>query len=110
MITWKDLLSNPSVDPYIRSIEPGECALYLHSGGTMGNPKTIMLSSLNMNTLALQGPLYRRHQGACRVLHGDDPPAVSRFRPLHGNAHHDGQRHHRHPGPPSFQPKAWSNC
>jgi long-chain acyl-CoA synthetase len=56
MISWKELLSNPSINPYIRSIEPGECALYLHSGGTMGNPKTIMLSSLNLNTLALQGP------------------------------------------------------
>lgn len=43
-------------ESYIRKASPTECAVYLHSGGTMGNPKTIMLSSANMNVLALQGP------------------------------------------------------
>ncbi len=36
--------------------DPKNCAVYLHSGGTTGSPKTIMLSSENMNVLALQGP------------------------------------------------------
>jgi long-chain acyl-CoA synthetase len=35
---------------------PHDCAVYLHSGGTTGSPKTIMLSSLNFNVLAIQGP------------------------------------------------------
>lgn len=39
-----------------RKIEPDDCAVYLHSGGTMGTPKTIMLSSANLNALAIQGP------------------------------------------------------
>jgi len=41
---------------YTRVINPDECAVYLHSGGTMGTPKTVMLSSANLNVLALQGP------------------------------------------------------
>jgi len=56
MLSWKDLLSGFATQEYVRLIEPGECAVYLHSGGTMGTPKTIMLSSLNFNVLALQGP------------------------------------------------------
>ncbi len=56
MLTWKDLLSGFATQEYVRQIAPGECAVYLHSGGTMGMPKTIMLSSLNFNVLALQGP------------------------------------------------------
>ncbi len=41
---------------YSRPFSPGDSAVYLHSGGTMGVPKTIILSSMNMNVLALQGP------------------------------------------------------
>ncbi|MHB8961573.1 MAG: class I adenylate-forming enzyme family protein [Saccharofermentanales bacterium] len=65
-IPWPDLLKVPdggigrsargSMDGYVRRSGPKDCAVYLHSGGTMGSPKTIMLSSYNMNVLALQGP------------------------------------------------------
>ncbi|MHB1483552.1 MAG: class I adenylate-forming enzyme family protein [Saccharofermentanales bacterium] len=57
-ITWNDLLagSKSAIGEYERVIQPKECAVYLHSGGTMGIPKTIMLSSYNFNVLALQGP------------------------------------------------------
>lgn len=41
---------------YVRLIEPNDCAVYLHSGGTTGSPKTIKLSSNNFNVLAVQGP------------------------------------------------------
>jgi len=41
---------------YVRPIEPGAPTVYLHSGGTTGSPKTIVLSSRNMNVLAVQGP------------------------------------------------------
>ncbi len=57
MISWKELLSGSyTAQEYVRVIQPDECAVYLHSGGTMGTPKTIMLSSANFNVLALQGP------------------------------------------------------
>lgn len=58
IIPWKSFLSEliNSSKPYIRPSSPTDCAVYLHSGGTMGIPKTIMLSSANMNVLALQGP------------------------------------------------------
>jgi len=41
---------------YKRSSEPSDPAVYLHSGGTTGSPKTIVLSSMNMNALAVAGP------------------------------------------------------
>lgn len=57
-IKWNYNLTDKSnrIDTYERMIQPKECAVYLHSGGTMGIPKTIMLSSYNFNVLALQGP------------------------------------------------------
>lgn len=42
--------------PYKRAMLPRDCAVYLHSGGTTGEPKTIKLSSYNFNVLACQGP------------------------------------------------------
>lgn len=41
---------------YERAISPSAPAVFLHSGGTTGIPKTIILSSLNLNVLAVQGP------------------------------------------------------
>ncbi|MDW7656542.1 MAG: class I adenylate-forming enzyme family protein [Bacillota bacterium] len=41
---------------YKRQSGSHDCAVYLHSGGTTGSPKTIMLSSFNFNVLAIQGP------------------------------------------------------
>jgi len=41
---------------YQRPLEPSAPAVYLHSGGTTGIPKTIILSSQNLNVLAVQGP------------------------------------------------------
>lgn len=64
-IRWPDFLELGKVDPsqvftnkkpYERQIDPHDCAVYLHSGGTTGEPKTIMLSSFNFNALAIQGP------------------------------------------------------
>ncbi len=40
----------------LRRIEPRGPAVYLHSGGTTGSPKTVMLSSMNFNLLAAAGP------------------------------------------------------
>ncbi len=64
-IRWPDFcaLGQPAMNStaagagaYERRIDPRACAVYLHSGGTTGEPKTIMLSSYNFNILALQGP------------------------------------------------------
>ncbi len=43
-------------EPYQKALGAHDCAVYLHSGGTTGSPKTIMLSSYNFNVLAVQGP------------------------------------------------------
>lgn len=65
ILTWKDFMKRAGDDnaandkaakEYTRVLQPDECAVYLHSGGTMGSPKTIMLSSANFNALAVQGP------------------------------------------------------
>lgn len=61
-ISWKNFINqkhaNKNTKPtvYTRVFSPHECAVYLHSGGTTGDPKTIMLSSYNLNVLAVQGP------------------------------------------------------
>lgn len=47
--------------PYQRPFSPHDCACYLHSGGTTGSPKTIMLSSHHFNVLAYQGPQIIGH-------------------------------------------------
>ncbi|MBR5936854.1 MAG: acyl--CoA ligase [Clostridiales bacterium] len=48
--------------PYVRPISPDAPAVYLHSGGTTGSPKIIMISSKNMNHLAVCGPQIIRVQ------------------------------------------------
>jgi long-chain acyl-CoA synthetase len=55
-IKWRDFLSlaQPG-ELYLRVKGARDCAVYLHSGGTTGTPKTIMLSSFNFNALARQG-------------------------------------------------------
>ena len=66
-ITWRDLqklgqTTHYSAEGlassyhYVRPLEPSAPAVYLHSGGTTGTPKTIVLSSGNLNVLAVQGP------------------------------------------------------
>ena len=40
----------------LEASDPYAAAVYLHSGGTTGSPKTIELSSHNFNVLAIQGP------------------------------------------------------
>ena len=66
-MTWHDLqklglsaryasASLASSFHYQRPLEPNAPAVYLHSGGTTGTPKTIILSSQNLNVLAVQGP------------------------------------------------------
>lgn len=69
-IQWQDFLALGQRDPsqvfadrkpYERMIDPKACAVYLHSGGTTGEPKTIMLSSFNFNALAIQGPQIIGH-------------------------------------------------
>lgn len=61
-LPWRDLLAeaDPAGDRPVSKAEaamaPDDCAVYLHSGGTTGSPKTIMLSSANLNALAVQGP------------------------------------------------------
>lgn len=41
---------------YVRPIGPDEPAIFLHSGGTTGSPKVVVLSSTNMNMLGVIGP------------------------------------------------------
>jgi long-chain acyl-CoA synthetase len=63
ILPWKEFVRNKSnrksireTSLYERAISSDECAVYLHSGGTTGSPKTVKLSSRNFNVLALQGP------------------------------------------------------
>lgn len=59
IVTWKQLLAlgtKTKIPTYARAISPDAPAVYLHSGGTTGSPKTIMLSSNNFNKLALNAP------------------------------------------------------
>lgn len=53
---WKIMMNGLEPRPYQRRRGAHDCAVYLHSGGTTGSPKTIMLSSYNFNVLAAQGP------------------------------------------------------
>ncbi|MEA4888974.1 MAG: AMP-binding protein [Clostridiaceae bacterium] len=53
---WSSFMELAPAGAYIRSRGAHDCAVYLHSGGTTGIPKTIMLSSFNFNVLATQGP------------------------------------------------------
>jgi len=62
LVTWKEFMllgktakENQIDSPYISPIRAADPAIYLHSGGTTGLPKTIVLSSHNMNVLAVQG-------------------------------------------------------
>ncbi len=59
LMTWRDFMKTgqskvPDLPP--AAADSRACAIYLHSGGTTGTPKTIMLSSFNFNALAVQGP------------------------------------------------------
>lgn len=55
-ILWRDFMAlTGQVPAYVRASDPQACAVYLHSGGTTGSPKTIMLSSRNFNVLGIQG-------------------------------------------------------
>ncbi len=71
-VAWRELLisgakgldKSEKAAPYERQIEPHDPAVYLHSGGTTGTPKTIVLSSHNMNVLAMIGP---------QIVNIDDP-------------------------------------
>ncbi len=56
-VTWAAFLTGAQALPDgQRQIDPQACAVYLHSGGTTGSPKTIQLSSHHFNVLAHQGP------------------------------------------------------
>ena len=55
-IKWSSFMELAAASAYSRKRGAQDCAVYLHSGGTTGTPKTIMLSSFNFNVLATQGP------------------------------------------------------
>ena len=56
-LKWSSfLLLAGGPEPYQKTMDAHDCAVYLHSGGTTGSPKTIKLSSYNFNVLAVQGP------------------------------------------------------
>ena len=65
---WKDILakgsSEKSETDMPNQMGTHDPAVYLHSGGTTGAPKTIVLSSHNMYYLALAGP---------QIVNIDDP-------------------------------------
>ncbi len=79
-ITWKDMVSGAPRDPrpkqravvYEPQTGPDDPAVYLHSGGTTGSPKTIILSSHNMNVLATIGP---------QIVNIEDPYANGKLPP-----------------------------
>ncbi len=48
--------------PYVRPIEPDDPAIFLHSGGTTGAPKVVVLSSTNLNAIAVVVPQIIRMQ------------------------------------------------
>lgn len=55
-LKWNDFMALAEAGPYHRVKNANDCAVYLHSGGTTGTPKSIMLSSYNFNVLAVQSP------------------------------------------------------
>lgn len=56
-LKWNEFMSLATeAGSYHRERGANDCAVYLHSGGTTGMPKSIMLSSFNFNVLAVQGP------------------------------------------------------
>ena len=55
-LKWSDFINLATPQAYKRQLSARDCAVYLHSGGTTGMPKTIMLSSYSLNVLATQGP------------------------------------------------------
>ncbi len=56
LLRWRSLFRKGPVAPYGPRTLPDGPAVYLHSGGTTGSPKTVVLSSMNFNLLALEGP------------------------------------------------------
>jgi len=56
LATWRSLFGKYPPRAYAPRIQPEDPAVYLHSGGTTGSPKTVVLSSRNFNLLALEGP------------------------------------------------------
>ncbi len=62
IVRWRELMKEPSDralsgQTEIETAQDARApAVYLHSGGTTGSPKTIVLSSYNFNALAVQGP------------------------------------------------------
>ena len=58
-IYWKEFVSLGKNYPFDFSgtVKREDPALILHSGGTTGSPKSIVLSSFNVNALAMQGKL-----------------------------------------------------
>jgi len=59
LLTWREFMKaglNKTAELPAPATDCRACAIYLHSGGTTGTPKTIMLSSFNFNALAVQGP------------------------------------------------------
>ncbi len=55
-MTWKKFMSygNNNLREFHSKINPNSLALILHSGGTTGNPKGIMISNYSFNALAQQ--------------------------------------------------------
>ena len=52
---WSSLFMAGDASPYEPGLLPTAPAVYLHSGGTTGSPKTVVLSSENFNLLAVEG-------------------------------------------------------
>lgn len=58
-ITWRDFLLRGLTynKPYINNMKSKDVAIILHSGGTTGYPKGIMISNYNFNAEAQQGSI-----------------------------------------------------
>lgn len=56
-ICWKDFLSYGKGKLYETPYEEDRCCLIVHTGGTTGTPKGVMLSNENLNALVLQSIL-----------------------------------------------------
>ena len=56
-VTWREFIEEglSKADNYQATVKSGDLALILHSGGTTGSPKGIMISNYSFNAIAQQG-------------------------------------------------------
>lgn len=68
-ISWKDFIASAESDPDVKPVEydKDHAILIVHTGGTTGTPKGVLLSDYALNALAAQVS-FKRHQKGERFL------------------------------------------